>query len=215
MSNTGTSLNAGTQLYNKIKDDRDKLNLSELDMFQWLVTTYIADRYAVAANSVLKFIQDCKPFHLTIADIKRLSVGDNLKAVIWDMHWLKESEYIYRRTDTLKHDKSCDAYKLFDGFGTPVIYHGEMKWSSYFFQDEELYLDVSSLKTKHDWYQLRNGQINIKECDRLDDPDTRLPCETGNIDMHWTEFPDDTRVGYNGPMMLYDKLADMSIDLRQ
>lgn len=28
--------------------------------------------------------------------------------------------------------------------------------------------------------------------------------------IHWTEFPDSTRVGWRGPIMMWDKLTDLS-----
>ena len=59
-----------------------------------------------------------------------------------------------------------------------------------------VHLDISSLQTNWTWYP-------------IDELDGKIPLDQTGKHIHWTEFSDITRVGWRGPIMLWDKLKDL------
>jgi hypothetical protein len=154
------------------------------------------------------FINNCKDKHLTIADIKLMSPGDVIDVVVWDTNF--EEYWIW---DSAEKNKSYDPFIFFKSNRCKITYKGNMLWDIYFdFGDtctHPVHLDVSSLQTNWTWYEINelDGQIHITE-EILDEKQSILSDWTPKH-IYWTEFPDTTRVGWRGPIMLWDKLKDL------
>ncbi|AYV75426.1 MAG: hypothetical protein Terrestrivirus1_300 [Terrestrivirus sp.] len=141
------------------------------------------------------FIDNCKNEHLTIRDVKLMSVGDVIDVVIWDKNF--EEYWIWEHAEEKTYYDPCVFFK---SNRCKLTYKGDMQWDIYFdFGDtftHPVHLDVSSLQTDWTWYP-------------IDELDGKIHSDWTTKHIHWTEFPDTTRVGWRGPIMLWDKLKDL------
>ncbi len=134
------------------------------------------------------FIEKCKPHHLTIADVKKLKPGDKLDIVAWDRKF--EKPWIWRLA------KDGKPY-------TPQYFFRENRHLCDMNQFE---LYVPHLSTWTDWIEIHDdGYIyETVVCERDAVPPYSLKY------LHWTEFPETTRVGkWGGPIMLWENLKEM------
>jgi hypothetical protein len=146
----------------------------------------------LAPIEMYKFINDCKSQHLTIADIKLLNIGDRLDVVIWDRNF--EELWIWTNAD---NEVAFTPDEFFSSNRHTLTYLGNMKWNiRYPFGIDFIHnieLDVSKLDNIMKWYPISDdGKIEFLR-----------------VSKHWTDFPDDTRVGWRGPIMLWNKLLTM------
>jgi len=142
------------------------------------------------ALEMYDFIRNTKPDHLTILDLKKINIGDELDVVIWDGHF--EEYWIWNNAENMKPYHPHD---FFEKNHCKLIYKGNLTWDLHIDREifeHPIHLDLSYLKTSRKWYEINNdGYININK-----------------IPKHWTEFPDTTRIGWRGPIMLWDKLIN-------
>jgi hypothetical protein len=138
------------------------------------------------------FINNCKSQHLTIADVKLLNIGDRLDVVIWDRNF--EESWIWTNAD---NEVAFPPDIFFLSNRHTLTYIGNMTWNIHYPFGlnviHNIELDVSKLDNIMKWYPISDDG-NIKFL---------------RVFKHWTDFPDNTRVGWRGPIMLWDKLLTM------
>lgn len=155
------------------------------------------------------FIDDTRPHHLTIADIKAMKAGDTLDVVIWDGNW--EEYWAWANAVDMQ---PYPATEFFIHNRHKITYLGDMKWSIHFnfgeTYDYPIHLNTENLeKTFCEWCDIESdGKIHITS-EYLPRGKSQIPDGWDSIHMHWLEFPDSTRVGWRGPIMLWDKLIGM------
>ena len=141
-------------------------------------------------------IEFSKPNHLTIRDVLNMNVGDTIDVIIWDRNFEE-----YGIWDTRESGVSYNPNDFFKGNHHQITYQGNMEWDIHFDFGETvrhpINLDVSSLNTKWKWIPIEDVSTdavkNTVESKRL----------------NWEQFPTNTRVGWRGPIMLWDKVKDM------
>ncbi len=150
------------------------------------------------------YINSCTSSHLTIEDVMNWEVGHEADVVIWDRNF--EEYWIW---DNAEEEKLYDPKEFFRKNRHKLTYKGNMVWDIHFIFNEtfehQVHLDVAGLPTNWTWCVLDDdGTINITS-ERLKEGE-EIPPERKPICMHWTEFPTSTRVGWRGPIMLWDDL---------
>jgi len=159
------------------------------------------------------FIDSCKDHHLTIGDVKNLKVGDKLDVVIWHQNFEEEGGFFAIR-GKIREDLSLPQRpeQFFKYNHHQLTYLGNMEWDIHFEWGETfthpIHLDVTCLETNWTWSALEeDGMIHITK--EVVKEGERIPLHWRAKHLHWSEFPDDTRVGWRGPIMLWSKLKDM------
>lgn len=158
------------------------------------------------ALEMYHFVHDTKDKHLTLADIKKLQVGEKLDVVIWDGNW----EEYWSSAENLK---PYSAEEFFKFNRHQLTYKGDMKWDIHFNFGETfehpVHLNTDHLQTFSRWCKVdeKDGKIHITS-EYLPQGMSEIPSIWKPKHIHWTEFPDTTRVGWRGPIMLWSKLKD-------
>lgn len=134
-----------------------------------------------------------RPYHLTLGDIKQLKVGDELDVVIWDRNF--EEYWIWKDAES---EKLYNPEYFFKSNRHKLKLTENMTWNIKFpfgeTYNHSIHLDVSELSDYWIWMPLSsNGNIVLD-----------------NITKNWTEFHNNTRIGWRGAIMLWDKLKEMS-----
>jgi len=159
---------------------------------------------------VSDFINNCKDKHLRISDVKQLQIGDNLDVVIWDRNY--EEYWIW---DNAKQNQHYDPQTFFKANRCTLKYLGDMKWNITMGWGETfehpVHLDLSNTpKTNWNWMPIN---FDERAYEPTNDGKVHITTEIGEKGddwteqhIHWTEFPDDTRVGWRGPIMRWSDL---------
>lgn len=164
------------------------------------------------STEMYQFIKDSCQQHLTIEDVMKLEVGDELDVVIWDgnfeEYWIwtnAESSVAYNPEEFFR----CNHHQL--------TYLGDMTWDIHFSFGETtthpIHLDVSQLETNYTWYPIDETDGKIHITNEIVNEGEEKPSHWKPKHLHWTEFPKTTRVGWRGPIMLWDKLTDHKLGL--
>ncbi len=94
-----------------------------------------------------------------------------------------------------------------------ITYKGNMIWDISFFFGETIrhpvHLDTSNLQTYQKWCAIDENDGKIHITTEIIDIDEEIPSEWKPKHIHWTEFPEDTRVGWRGPIMLWSELENL------
>jgi len=157
---------------------------------------------------VYDFIKLSKPYHLKINDIKKLRPGDELDVVIWDRNF--EEYHIW---ENCKSEKLYDSKEFFKENRHKITYQGYIKWDIHFPYGETIqhpvHLNTSGLETNWEWYAIsqQDGYVNITN--EILKSGEIIPKHWKSKRIHWTEFPETTRVGWRGPIMLWEDLDKM------
>lgn len=92
-----------------------------------------------------------------------------------------------------------------------IKYKGNNEWDLKSFEgifEHPVHLDVSSLNTFWTWYNINNeGYIDINY--EMIKEDEEIPKNWKPKYIHWTNFDENTRIGWRGPIMLWEKLFDL------
>ena len=159
---------------------------------------------------VYDYIKISKPYHLRISDIKKLRPGDELDVVIWDRNF--EEYHIWTNCEP---DKNYDSKEFFKANRHKITYQGHMTWAIHFPYGETIqhpvHLSTSGLETNWKWCSIENGYVNITN-EVLKSSET-IPDYWQPKHLHWTEFPETTRIGWRGPIMLWENLDKMSSEV--
>lgn len=154
-----------------------------------------------------EFIENCKNKHLTLDDIEKLNVGDTLDVVIWDINF--EEYWIWQNA---KQGINYNPKDFFASNHHCIEYLGNYKWDVNFNFGETfthpIHLDVSSMNTNWTWCPLENDRTKISH-EMLNISDEFTPNKKAP-QKHITEFDKNTRVGWRGPIMLWNELNNLS-----
>lgn len=133
------------------------------------------------------FIDICKDKHLTLEDIKELETGKELDLVVWDRNFEE-----YKIWKELQPEKVYDPETFFSENRCKCIYKGDLKWDIVFGFGQTiqhpLHLNIDDY-----WLPIDNGYVNVPNGPKV----------------LWYAFPDTTRIGWRGPVMLWNQLAKM------
>ena len=149
-----------------------------MDCFQWY--NLVHDKHSLCINDILK---------LNKGDILDLLILDR---DVWDIVLHKQNRYrICDPIDFFK--KNIGRYIHKDGLsGTLIIYLG---YNEILIENFEFHVEIDQNR----WYPLKNGYLP------KNDPQYMYAFDF-NKDIHWTEFPVSTGIGYRGPAVLKSKL---------
>ena len=153
-----------------------------------------------------ELIKKSKPYHLTIQDILSLNIGDELDVVIFDRNF---DEDIWSR---FKECKSYNPTKLLEESHHKIIYKGDMNWDiKYNFGEtvnKMVHLDLEKEPTNWKWYPLDpDGYVRINN--DIVKTGEKIPIDHRPINKHWADFDVNTRVGWRGPIMLWEDLVNL------
>lgn len=151
------------------------------------------------------FIENTRPHQLTLGDVVALRVGQQFEVVIWDRnfeeYWMWESAVPGQR---------YDPQTFFAANRWTVTYRGDLNWTleqnATGEVNDSIHINTASLNTSWNWSPLKDGYVNISN-EEVSSGFSLAGLSPKNI--HWTRFPDQTRVGWRGPMMRWEKLATM------
>ncbi len=152
------------------------------------------------------FIEHCKNKHLKLSDIHNLNVGDILDVVIWDRNF--EEYWIW---DNAKCNKLYKPIEFFKENRCLLNYLGDYKWDITFPYGETIrhpvHLEVTSLKTNWKWMHIEDGEIHIKN--EVVSINEKIPNGWKAIHKPITEVSNETRVGWRGPMIMWNELENL------
>lgn len=152
-------------------------------------------------SEVDNFIHSCKPLHLRIEDIEKWEPGKTYEVAMFHRNY---DDYIVNANVEL--DKYMYPEELCLPVKEKIIYLGDMeiqKRAHPYITERRIYkfeLDVSNINSRWVWYPLnKDNKVVIQG-----HPD--LPPESS---WDFEAFPKDTRVGWRGPMMLWEDLKHL------
>lgn len=151
------------------------------------------------------FIEKTKPYHLTIRDLKNMKPGDKLDVVMWDANF--EEYWIW---DNATPMKPYDPKDFFAANRATITVSAERPHPNMIAfnvngEDGHVFIDMSALDTNWDWVAPdKDGKIHITT-EELCEGD-EIPSDWKSKHIHWTQFSENTRVGWRGPMMLWSRL---------
>jgi hypothetical protein len=159
------------------------------------------------ALELYDFIEKSKPEHLTIKDVKQLKVGNTIDVVMWDRNF--EEYWIWNNG---KYGILYDPETFFVANHNKITYLGNMEWNIHFRSGDvtcPIHLDVSNLETYWRWVEIneKDGMIHITN--EILNKGEKIPDAWKPKHIHWTDFPETTRVGWRGSIMLWEKLKTM------
>jgi hypothetical protein len=145
-----------------------------------------------------------KDKHLTIKDLSKMEIGKEYDVVIFDRNF---DEPIW---DGKEEFKLYTPEEMFEDSHHKIIYRGNLEWDIVFCFGETfrhpVHLDVSHLPTNWTWMAIDNEHIEIKN--EIIKEGAEMPFDRPTK-MHWEWFRDDTRIGWRGPIMLWEDLKDL------
>jgi len=162
----------------------------------------------VESLEMYHFVHATKDQHLTLADIKHLNVGDALDVVIWDGNW--EEYWAWEKAENLK---PYSPEEFFTKNRHKLVYRGNLTWDIHFRFGEVIehpvHLNTEHLQTYCRWCAVdeKDGKIHITS-EYLPRGQDKIPICWRAKHIHWTKFPETTRVGWRGPIMLWEKLKN-------
>lgn len=143
-----------------------------------------------------KWLEQSKIHHLTVDTLRQMKEGDVYKFLIMD----RNLEDI---TNEINEEGAVVSPKVFFRDNWAIYKHeketcGTITWS--FGESRPFEFDIE-YDTDY-WYPLENGHLPKEDLDEL----IGFGDKGG---LHWTKFDDTARVGWRGPMMLWDSLSEM------
>lgn len=150
------------------------------------------------ATELYDFIAACKHAHLTLDDIKKWPKGHTVEVVCWENGF----EDAWIRTEDAEEEKYYDPHEFFEYNKCHVVKKGDYVWEILFpnKKDFEGPIDVNigkDLDTKYTWYPLDDDKV--LRTNTVHGKEIEIPVSI---------MPPTTRIGYNGPMMLWSKLPE-------
>jgi hypothetical protein len=157
------------------------------------------------------WIEETKANHLRIGDISKFKHGEKIKVLVMDrnlydtLYRINNENQLYKATDFFR--ESSAIYEHDCDLKGKIRY----KWQSLpEYNNNENDDDINDNKRWYDlkfhieykngnWYPLENGILPANG-----EHDTKLL----EFDHKWNDFPDNTRVGWRGPMMLWSNVEN-------
>jgi hypothetical protein len=150
------------------------------------------------------WIENQRDKHLKLEDLSELENGHEIEVLVLDRNF-DESIWTSKEIDV-----SYDPEEFFEYNKWKIKYLGDYKWDLIAPWNETyehpIHLDITDLGLNYFWSPLdgANGDQIIMKSDsvsgkivKLDEP----------IIMHVSDFPDDTRIGWRGPIMKWSDVA--------
>ncbi len=168
----------------------------------------MSDNTLSKALSMYKWIKECRPYHLTLDDVKTWKMGDAHDVAMFDSNFEENDIWANIKPNTM-----LPATAFFKHNRTKLVYKGDMKWDIHFDFGETvthpLHLCTSGLATSWHWNAIdkKDGQIHITS--EMHDNRLPFPSHKSATHLHWTAFPDATRVGWRGPMIDWKHLEKL------
>ena len=142
-----------------------------------------------------EWINYYKPYHLTIGDLKKWNPGEIKDVVIFDRNF--DDYFIW---DELKENKLYTPSYFFKENRHKIRYNGDLTWDIIFHWGDtfchNVELDIAEKQPVREifgtdcvWKPL-NGEYMIIKTNQKNS-------------IHWTDFNDETRIGWRGPIMLW------------
>lgn len=142
---------------------------------------------------------------MTIEDILKWEIGHEADVVLWDRNF--EEYWIWSNAEK---EKLYDPKEFFRANRCKLTYKGNMVWDIHFdfgkTIEHPVHLDVTALPTNWTWVAIEeDGYVRIT----TESVNRKITPRRKAIHMHWTEFSPETRVGWRGPIMLWEKLDSL------
>ena len=148
--------------------------------------------------------------HLTIKDLKNLNPGDELDVLIWDGNY--EEYWIW---DNAESEKPYDPREFYKSNRCKITYLHNLKWNidipNVGVIEHPIHLNLKPFikETFCTWDSIEDdGKIHITS-EYLPRGMDGIPKEWKAKHINWTDFPEETRIGWRGPIMLWEKLDSM------
>ena len=132
-----------------------------------------------------------------------MSIGDTIDVVIWDRNF--EENWIWNKAENMK---LYDPEVFFKSNRHKLTYKGDMIWDITFpfgkTITHPIHIDISNIQTDWKWCVIdgTDGEIHITH--KVDGTAVDKP-----IHINWSDFPENTRVGWRGPIMLWSELKKL------
>lgn len=162
------------------------------------------------AEEMHQFIENSRPYHLTLGDVKKFPIGYKFEVVNWDRNY--EEYWIWDNAIPLAE---YDPEIFFKENKLTLTYKGNMRWvrkdsNGETYDEETIEIDVSNLQTYWKWVPLsEDGYVDITTEELREGQ--KIPKEWKPKHIHWSRLPNNTRVGIRGPMMYWDYLKDLPL----
>lgn len=155
------------------------------------------------STNIYDWIDNNKEKQLTIGDVADLKIGDKLDVCMFDRNfseygmWDKYTEFKgYDPEDILQYNRVTLHYK------GDQVWDIEMDCGTF---THPFHLNTKDLDTNWTWYALnKDNKIHITT-----NVSNWKISECEPIIKHFNHFPDTTRIGWRGPMVLWEKVSDM------
>jgi hypothetical protein len=151
---------------------------------------------------IQQFIEYTKPDHLTFGDLKKMKRGDELDVVIWDDNFEKNGI-----ETNIVLSMSYNPHKFFQWNHHKIIYKGNMLWIIEFNHGKSImcpvHLGFDHKKTTY-WHKIKNGYVDMAHDINDDEKENKDIFAPSYI--HYKKFLDSMRIGWRGPMMLWNDL---------
>lgn len=151
-------------------------------------------------NSALdmdEWIQTTEPHHLRIQDILNLKPGEQLEVIHLDRNIHDTCEH-YNKREIIK-----PPLEFFEGSVAVYTHESDLKGQIYFPEIRE-YMDFE-FHVEYDsgcWYPFENGQLPLTDPQSF----SNFGDKSG---WTWQMFPQNTRIGWRGPMIIKSKLSSL------
>jgi hypothetical protein len=138
--------------------------------------------------------RDC---HLTIANIMAMPVGQNKLFIS-----INENAWNIARRNNIENRELHDPVHFFRNNLVTFMKEEGMK-GTLTLESRSMPFEFHIEYENGKWYPLSNGQLPFEDPSGILFPWNRD--DSSPILRHWTEYPQNTRVGYNGPMIRIDE----------
>lgn len=154
-----------------------------------------------------RWVDYYEQLHLTKSDIIHLGRGGNLEVVVFDRNFTEECR-IY---EDFTENEPYSPEQMFANCRCllTLISTNPYKWDMQYIDntfEHYVEMDISTMGTAWSWYPLDNDNEIKLETTIQNWYITDLP---EPIIKHWNDFNTDTRVGWRGPIMRWNDLADL------
>jgi hypothetical protein len=151
------------------------------------------------------WIDQHKPKHLTIRDLKKWAVGETKDVIIFDRNFEEYSIW-----NNFKKNKEYNPTHFFEDNQCKITYNGNLTWDIHYpfggTACHNIELDIEKLNTGWHWSPLCEEYM-ILDTTTKNHRITKLPPKDQQK-IHWSQFDDDTRIGWRGPIMLWKDVED-------
>lgn len=158
----------------------------------------LGDRKEPESMEMDDLIEHLKPYHLTVKYLKTLNAGDTLDVAIFDRNM--EDGKIW---SSLQPKELYDVVDFFSDTRRKVTFSGDHSWDILFnfgnkreSIEHELHIDMTDLYHDDIEHDSAGCVWHPVDCDG----------RIGNV--YWKDLPDNTRVGWRGPAMLWKDLKE-------